>query len=128
VPGKEEYDKHLTVNSGFLTKLFPQDIVLADCGFDIEVDVARMQATLQIPAFTRGCVPQDLERTQQMANVRIHIERVIGATRQRYSILMSCIPIDYVKPEADGERATIDKIIMICSALNNLCKSVVPNN
>ena len=71
---------------------------------------------------------QDFEKTRQLANVCIHIERVIGATRQRYSILMNCIPIDFVKPKADGEKATIDKIIIICSALNNLCKSVVPNN
>jgi len=101
-------DKHLTVNSGFLDKLLPGYIVLADRGFDIEEDVARMQATLQILAFTRGCTqlsPQDLERTRQLANIRIHIERVIGATRQRYSILMSCIPIDYVEPRVDGERA-----------------------
>ncbi|XP_065896091.1 uncharacterized protein [Dysidea avara] len=125
-------DKHLTINCGFLSKLLPGDIVLADRGFDIDEDVARMQATLQIPAFTRGCVqlsPQDLEKTRQLANVCIHIERVIGAMRQRYSILMSCIPIDFVKPKANGEKATIDKIIIICSALNNLCsKSVVPNN
>ena len=88
-------DKHLTVNCGFLSKLLPGDIVLADRGFDIDEDVARMQATLQIPAFTRGCVqlsPQDLEKTRQLAHVCIHIERVIGAMRQRYSILMSCIP------------------------------------
>jgi len=124
-------DKHLTVNSGFLSKLLPGDIVLADRGFDIDEDVARMQATLQIPAFTRGCAqlsPKDIEKTRQLANVRIHIERVIGATRQKFSILSSCIPIDFVKPKVPGQRATIDKIITICSALHNLCKSVVPNN
>ena len=123
-------DKHLTVhvNCGFLSKLLLGDIVLADRGFDIDEDVARMQVILQIPAFTHGCVqlsPQDLEKTRQLANVRIHIERVIGATRQRYSILMSCIPIDFVKPKTDGEKATIDKIIIICSALNNLCSNFI---
>jgi len=59
----------LTVNSGFLSKLLPGDIVLADRGI------------------------------RQLANVRIHRERVIVATRQRFSILMSCIPIDFVKPK-----------------------------
>lgn len=124
-------DKHLTVNSGFLTKLLPGDVVLADRGFDIEEDVARMQASLKIPAFTHGCMqlsPQEVEKTRHLANVRIHIERVIGTTRQRFSILMSHIPIDFVKPKVPGERANIDKIIIVCSALNNLCISVVPNN
>ena len=49
-------DKLLTVNSGFLNKLLPGDVVLADRGFDIDEDVARMQATLKIPAITRGCL------------------------------------------------------------------------
>ncbi|XP_065907590.1 uncharacterized protein [Dysidea avara] len=95
-------DKLLTVNSGFLNKLLPGDCVLADRGFDIAEDVARMQETLHIPSFIRGCSqlsPIDVEATRKLANVRIHIERVIGATRQRYSILMSCIPIDFLKPK-----------------------------
>ena len=122
-------DKHLTVNSGFLSKLLPGDIMLADRGFDIAEDVARMQATLQIPAFTNGCLqllPKDIEDTRRLANVRIHVERVIGATRQRYSILMSTLPISFVKPAAIGENPTIDKIVLVCSALNNLCVSVIP--
>ena len=122
-------DKHLTINSGFLSKLLPGDIVLADRGFDIAEDVARMQATLQIPAFTNGCLqlsPKDVEDTRRLANVRIHVERVIGATRQRYSILMGTLPISFVKPAAIGETPTIDKIVLVCSALNNLCVSVIP--
>ena len=65
-------DKHLTVNSGFLTKLLPRDVVLADRGFDIEEDVARMQASLKTPAFTHGCMqlsPQEVEKTRHLANV-----------------------------------------------------------
>ena len=122
-------DKLLTVNSGFLNKLLPGDCVLADRGFDIAEDVARMQATLHIPSFTRGCSqlsPMDVEATRKLANVRIHIDRVIGATCQRYSILMSYIPIDFLKPKHPGDKPPIDKIISVCSALNNLCVSVVP--
>ena len=65
-------DKFLTVNSGFLNKLLPRDVALADWGFDIEEDVARMHATLKIPAFTRGCTqlsPVDTEETRKLANL-----------------------------------------------------------
>ena len=47
-------DKYLTEHCGILKKLLPGDVVLADRGFDIADSVASMQATLHIPAFTRG--------------------------------------------------------------------------
>ena len=122
-------DKHLTRECGILCKLLPGDIVLADRGFDIEEDVAMMQASLKIPAFTKGVSqlsPLDVEKTRKLANLRIHVERVIGATRQRYSILMSTLPIQYMKAKSPQEAPTIDKILHICSALNNVCVSVVP--
>ena len=52
--GGRTSDKHLTRESGLLKKLYPGDILLADRGFDISEEVAMMQATLQIPAFTKG--------------------------------------------------------------------------
>ena len=121
-------DKHLTRECGILCKLLPGDIVLADRGFDIEEDVA-MMASLKIPAFTKGVSqlsPLDVEKTRKLANLRIHVERVIGATRQRYSILMSTLPIQYMKAKSPQEAPTFDKILRICSALNNVCVSVVP--
>ena len=89
-------DKHLTRESGLLKKLLPGDILLADRGFDIAEEVGLMQASLEIPAFTKGLTqlsPVDIEKTRKLANLRIHIERVIGATRQRFSILSSTLPI-----------------------------------
>ena len=121
-------DKHLTRESGLLKKLLPGDILLADRGFDIAEEVGLMQASLEIPAFTKGLTqlsPVDIEKTRKLANLRIHIERVIGATRQRFSILSSTLPIQYMKSSRD-DIPVVDKIIRICSALNNLCVSTVP--
>lgn len=47
-------DKYLSEMSGLLRKLLPEDIVLADRGFDIADAVSFYQAHLHIPAFTRG--------------------------------------------------------------------------
>ena len=82
----------------------PGDILLADRGFDIAEDIGLMQASLEIPAFTKGLPqlsPVDIEKTRKLANLRIHIERVIGATRQRFSILSSTLPIQYMKSTHD---------------------------
>ena len=122
-------DKYLTRDSGMLKKLLPGDILLADRGFDIAEDVGLMQASLEIPAFTKGLTQLsaiDVEKTRKIANLRIHVERVIGATRQRFSILSSVLPIQYMKKDQFGDIPVVDKVVQVCSALNNLCPSIVP--
>ena len=73
-------DKHFTCESGLLEKLLPGDILLADRGFDTAKEVQFMQASLEIPAFTKGLPqlsPVDTEKTRKLANLQIHTERVI---------------------------------------------------
>ena len=113
---------------GFLKKLIPGDVVLADRGFDIESSVAVMGAKLNIPAFTRGksqLTAKEIESTRKIASVRIHVERVIGCIRQKYSILSSTVPIEFVT-SSNGNSITLDKIARVCCCLVNLCPSVVP--
>ena len=64
----------------YWTKLF-QDVILADRGFDIADSVGVMQGRLHIPAFINGknqLSALDVHETRKIANVRIHVERVIG--------------------------------------------------
>ena len=47
-------DKYITENCGYLYKLQPGDVVLADRGFNVQESVAYRGAILNIPAFTKG--------------------------------------------------------------------------
>ena len=90
-------DKHLTLNCGILKKLLPGDTILADCGFDIHDSVGFLCATLTTPAYTKGktqlsCI--EVEHARRIANVCIHIERVIGNIHQKISLLSATQPID----------------------------------
>jgi hypothetical protein len=69
-------------------------------------------------------VPLELESTREIAHSRIHVERVIGLVRNKYTILQSAIPIDYLHCQSENV-PTIDKITSVCFALTNLCDSVV---
>ncbi len=66
-----------------------------------------------------------VEQTRNIANVRIHVERVIGNVRKKCSILNASQPIDIVMCDASSY-ATLDKIVYVSCALINICDSVVP--
>lgn len=121
-------DKYITENCGFLDYILPGDLVLADRGFNIQATLGCRMAHVQIPAFTRGksqLAPVDLETTRKIAHVRIHVERVIGCVRQKYTILGGILPIDFLMCKDSDGYCTIDKIGLVCCALVNLCPSVV---
>ena len=88
--GGRTSDKFLTENCGIIDKLLPGDLVLADRGFTIQELLMFKHAQLAIPAFTRGkdqLDPVEVEETRNIANVRIHVERIIGLLRRKYTIL-----------------------------------------
>ena len=130
--GGHTSDKYLTENCGFLEHLLPGDMVMADRGFTISKSVGLKQAKLVIPAFTKEksqLDPVDVERTRGIASVRIHVKRVIGSLRQKFTILEGTLPTDFLcsssgTPEA--EIPMIDQIVRVCSALVNLCPPIIP--
>ena len=122
-------DKFLTERCGLLENLKPGDLVMADRGFTIEENLALHQAKLAIPVFTKGksqLDPLSVEKTRGIANVRIHVERVIGLLRQKYTILQSTLPIDYLMSTRSSSCPLVDRMVRVCCALTNLCPSVVP--
>ena len=106
--------------------------MLADRGFNVEESVAFRGATLNIPAFTRGkpqLAAEDVESTRKLANVRIHVERVIGAVRQRFKILSATTPLptQYTRSKNNGP-ILLDSIVRVCCALHNTCDMIIPSN
>lgn len=125
--GGRTSDKYLTENCGFLNCLSPGDLILADRGFNIAETLGSCSATLKIPAFTKGrsqLSALDVESTRGLASVRIHVERVIGMTRQKYTMLGTTIPNTLCIADSTG-LTTLDKIVQVASALTNLSPPIV---
>ncbi|XP_067046339.1 uncharacterized protein [Acropora muricata] len=127
--GGRTSDKFLTENCGLMNKLLPGDLVMADRGFTIHDIVALKRAELAIPAFTKGksqLDPVDVESTRGIANVRIHVERVIGLLRNKYTILQGTLSTDYLITSEQRQVPLIDKILRVCPGLVNLCPPIIP--
>ena len=112
-----------------LQKLLPGDIILADRGFTIQNSASLYCAEVIIPAFTKN-KPQlskkEVDNTRNIARVRIHVERVIGLLRNKYTLLQKILPIKMIMP-IDGY-CQFDDILIVCSALCNLSASVIPKD
>lgn len=103
---------------------------MADRGFNIQEAVGVYCAEVKVPPFTKG-KPQ-LSRmevdtiTHELAHVRIHVERVIGMLRQKYTYLGGVLPINTIMCDPSSEYSMIDKVVTICCVLCNCCDSIVP--
>ncbi|XP_072146248.1 uncharacterized protein [Dermacentor andersoni] len=121
-------DKVIAEKCGILNNLLPGDVVLADRGFTIADSVGMHCAKLAMPAFTKGkeqLSPMDVEKTRKIANVRIHVERVIGLVRNKYRILKHTLPVEVLTGEENGP-TVLDKMVFVCAALCNMNSSTVP--
>ncbi|XP_048840299.1 uncharacterized protein LOC125713322 [Brienomyrus brachyistius] len=112
--GGRTSDEHITQNSGFLDDLLPGDIVLADKGFDIQECVGCCQLA-----------DRDVEETRQIANLRVHVQRVIPNVCQKYKILAGTVPVNMLLPCEGEEAAMLDKVVTVCCALTNQCPTAV---
>ncbi|XP_011405762.1 PREDICTED: uncharacterized protein LOC100639161 [Amphimedon queenslandica] len=126
--GGRTSDKLITQKSGFLDFVCYGDVIMADRGFNVSDELALRGAHLEIPAFTKGkkqLSGMQVEKSRQLARVRIHVERVIGQLKKKFKILQHTLPITLIKRPKDKDITTIDKIITVTAALVNLTQSVV---
>ncbi len=82
----------------FLQNL-PVDIVLADRGFDKADSFEMYQPDFIFQPSPRGknqLTALEVEETRSIADVWIHVERIIGMVRQKYTILQDTLPVDCV--------------------------------
>ena len=122
-------DRYLTEKCGFLEKLSPGDMLLADRGFNVQESAGVYCAEVKIPPFTKGksqLSKFEVDTPRKLSRVRIHVERVIGLLRQKFTILESTLPINMIMCTHEDDCSMIDKIVTVCSALCNCCESVVP--
>ncbi|XP_074528919.1 uncharacterized protein LOC141798016 [Halichoeres trimaculatus] len=135
--GGRASDVHIVRNSDFLSPKFHQagDQILADRGFTLRDDFAVLGAQLITPSFTQGrkqLSVEDVADSRVTSNIRIHIERVIGALKSRYHILDGPLPLRLVKRLKDErqkrEEAMIDRIVHVSAALMNMSSSIMYNS
>lgn len=127
--GGRSSDKEIVKKSGFLDKLQEGDLVLADKGFLVKNEVEDKQASLRIPCFVRNgnqLHPTEVEVSRNYSRIRIHVERLINVLRRKFNICSDTARMSYIAKENDlFERDMYDKILLVCSALVNICPSVV---
>ena len=123
-------DKEITKESGILSKLLPGDLVLVDRGFNIADLVAEYRAEAVLPAFTKGetqLSAKEVLESRELARVRIHVERLIGMVKQKYTILDSVLFISFIKQDGNDKNIA-EKLMIVSCALVNLCKSIISQN
>ena len=86
--------KEITKQSGILALLERGDNVMADRGFVINGLLEHLECTLNIPPFlnNQGQFSEDqVKETQEIANLRIHVERAISRIKmfKSYKIMIS---------------------------------------
>ena len=87
LPGKIYTGRYKSSNTYFVG-----DLVLADRGFTCNDKARIILAEVKIPPFTKGVKQlekQDVDWSRELSVVRIHVERVIGLLKRKYTILQS---------------------------------------
>ena len=61
-----------------------------------------------------------VDDTRTIENMKVHVERVIGNVRQKYFMLQSTLPIDFVTNPVGEDYPFLNRIICISCAICNI--------
>ena len=113
-------DKDLVKTSGIVDLFSPGDKLLADRGFNIQELLLHKGVKLVIPPFLKAKKQfsnADDQHTKQVANARIHVERVIGCMKD-FDIMKAELPLEMFD--------IFYHIVTVTAALVNLQPPIVP--
>ena len=112
-------DKDLVKRSAIVDLFSPGDTLLADRGFNIQ-ELLHKGVKLVIPPFLKAKKQfsnADDQHTKQVANARIHVERVISHMKD-FHIMKAELPLEMFD--------IFDHIVTVIAALVNLQPLIVP--
>lgn len=115
-------DVELTRHSGFLEKLEGRNgiAIMADRGFTIKDQLAKIGIELNIPPFMEGrqqLPAEEVQRGRTISSLRIHVERAIGRIKT-FRILKDSFPISMAR--------LANQIVCVCGWLTNFYPALVP--
>lgn len=121
--GGRKSDSQITIETGLLDLLENSDVILAGKGFPeirTKINENGKQIKLVMPPFLRNAefTKEENEETYSVANVRIHIERIMQRIKT-YNILNK-VPANLFN--------YIDDIIHVCCVLVNLQPPIIANS
>ena len=106
-------DKELIRCSGIMDLLQPGDSVMANCGFDIQDELALRGVRLNIPPFLKGksqLSESELVEARRIASVRIHVERAMEQIKN-FHIFDQIIP--------SSMSNIVNQAFFVCAVLSN---------
>ena len=112
-------DKALTNDCGFLDTVPPYSRIMADEGFNIATECAARSIYFTVPPGKRGTsqmTPRDVEKTSDIAKLRILVEQVIRRLKT-FRILATEMPITILD--------NLNDIIVVCAAISNLKQAIM---
>ena len=128
--GGRANDIQITEKSGYLDKLLHGDTILADPRIShirdswYQLGCKSFDSWLYKGEITVIAIWSGTDT--KIARVCVHVERVIGVIRQKYTILGGPLPIDFLITDENSDIPLIDKLCLICCALYNMTDSIVP--